>query len=436
MKMFTKILNICLLLIMLAGQQALAYKKVKVFILQPPEQTLTGVKRIAVLNFEGNQGWGEKVSSAFLTKLMDPERGMHDLRTGFLGSKKLEGKTFQEGAFTNVFEIVEREQLQKILEEQQMGMTGLLNDQQAVSIGQLLGVQAIITGKVQFQKSQQRTYQNRRVKNNEKNQTVKVPCQQHQVNLTADIRIISTETGQILGNSSAKQTAKDEHCEGDYGNIKTIEELAEQCLDLLTTELANYIAPHFRDYSFELEKIKAEPFKKIAEKAAKEAENLRIDAAYLLYRSIYEKDAYNPKLLYNMGILNEVVGNFAKAREFYEMALQLDDKDDYRKALNRVEKNVAFSEALASIGVVIQEHDFEVSQKSIQRVLAQKVKIKGKREERFPVYEQPQNGAKVVAQVPGDVTFTVVSQNGDWYLIKLLGGKQGYIHKSKVEVVN
>ncbi len=49
---------------------------------------------------------------------------------------------------TGRFDIVERAQLQKILKEQQLGMTGMISQETAARVGELLGVKVIITGSV------------------------------------------------------------------------------------------------------------------------------------------------------------------------------------------------------------------------------------------------------------------------------------------------
>ena len=49
---------------------------------------------------------------------------------------------------TRVYDIVEREQLQKILSEQKFGMSGLVDPSTAVQIGKMLGVKKIIIGKI------------------------------------------------------------------------------------------------------------------------------------------------------------------------------------------------------------------------------------------------------------------------------------------------
>lgn len=49
---------------------------------------------------------------------------------------------------TGRFEVVERAQLQKIFREQQLGMTGMINQETVAKVGELLGVKVIITGSV------------------------------------------------------------------------------------------------------------------------------------------------------------------------------------------------------------------------------------------------------------------------------------------------
>jgi len=49
---------------------------------------------------------------------------------------------------TKRFEVVERQMLNKVLEEQKLGLTGLIDESSAAAIGRLLGVQAIATGTI------------------------------------------------------------------------------------------------------------------------------------------------------------------------------------------------------------------------------------------------------------------------------------------------
>jgi len=54
---------------------------------------------------------------------------------------------------TKKFEVIERLQLEKIIEEQKLGQSGALDDETAVEVGQLLGLDAIVIGSISRLKS-------------------------------------------------------------------------------------------------------------------------------------------------------------------------------------------------------------------------------------------------------------------------------------------
>ena len=88
-------------------------------------QDLTSLKkRIAVINFEDKAGYGHHVG-----------RGVSDmLVTSLVESGK--------------FIVIERAELDEILKEQGLGQSGLVTPQSAAKVGQLLGIQRIITGSI------------------------------------------------------------------------------------------------------------------------------------------------------------------------------------------------------------------------------------------------------------------------------------------------
>lgn len=78
------------------------------------------VHKVAVLNFDmNNANWGAEFSDSLVHYLLDY------------------GK----------WEIIEREQIFKILDEQKLSRSGIIDDSQSVQIGKILGVDAIIAGR-------------------------------------------------------------------------------------------------------------------------------------------------------------------------------------------------------------------------------------------------------------------------------------------------
>ena len=83
--------------------------------------------RVAVMNFENNSSWhywGDNLGAAAADELVT--------------------QLFKSGRFS----LVERSQLEAVLEEQELGQSGLVTSSQAAEIGRLLGVQLILTGSI------------------------------------------------------------------------------------------------------------------------------------------------------------------------------------------------------------------------------------------------------------------------------------------------
>lgn len=83
--------------------------------------------RVAVMNFENNSSWyywGDNL--------------------GYAAADELVTQLFKTGQFS----LVERSQLQAILDEQNLGQSGRVNPSQAAEIGRILGVQLVLTGSI------------------------------------------------------------------------------------------------------------------------------------------------------------------------------------------------------------------------------------------------------------------------------------------------
>ncbi len=102
---------------------------------------------------------------------------------------------------TRKFDVIERQLLNQIISEQKLGMTGLIDDESAIAIGKILGVDAIVSGTIT----------------------------DFGTDLKVNARIISTETGKVFGVAGTK-IVKDETVEKLMGIISTVqkEEIQKQ----------------------------------------------------------------------------------------------------------------------------------------------------------------------------------------------------------------
>ena len=94
---------------------------------------------------------------------------------------------------TGKFIVVERDKMDKLLDEQKLGQTGVIDPGTAAQVGKVLGLNAILTGSVsQFgAKSEGKDF-------------LITQSKQQIVECTVDIRVVDAETGQILFADSGK----------------------------------------------------------------------------------------------------------------------------------------------------------------------------------------------------------------------------------------
>ncbi|MFH1282566.1 MAG: CsgG/HfaB family protein [bacterium] len=98
---------------------------------------------------------------------------------------------------TNRFIVVERDKMNKLLEEQKLGLTGVINPNTVAKAGKLLGLNAIITGSIsQFGAKK------------EGSDYLITQSKRQIVEATVDIRVVDVETGQILYADSGKGVVK------------------------------------------------------------------------------------------------------------------------------------------------------------------------------------------------------------------------------------
>lgn len=129
-----------------------------------------GTPLVAVMDLENKSGWhGHDIGS-----------GMSDmLVTELLSTKKVK--------------VIEREQLKKVMAEQQLGMSGMLTSESAAKIGKLLGCQYIITGSI----TEYGTSSGGAA-------IAGIGVKKNTAVAALDIRVIDTTTGQIVSAASGK----------------------------------------------------------------------------------------------------------------------------------------------------------------------------------------------------------------------------------------
>lgn len=90
-----------------------------------------GIKRMAIIPFEDKTGKGGKYG-AISEVLVD----------------KIISNVMNDPSSMEFLEIISRDQLERVMREQQLGMTGVIDEQTAAQLGKILGVHEILSGKI------------------------------------------------------------------------------------------------------------------------------------------------------------------------------------------------------------------------------------------------------------------------------------------------
>lgn len=148
--------------------------------------------------------------------------------------------------------VVDRDNMQRILDEQRLGMSGVVDESSAVSAGKLLGAQAVVMGTVinygetpgQTRKSTRDGYESYLVKelNKETNQEVVVTrfkpvnytefYKENKAELSFSFKLVSLETGQVLFSQVLDRNAQDHAWYANYsGNAQALYPKANGAVD-------------------------------------------------------------------------------------------------------------------------------------------------------------------------------------------------------------
>lgn len=380
-------------------------------LLTPPELPLPQVKKIALLDIQGTDG--REVTDMLTTQLMAKQRGALYTKWTLLGTETHTGRITQPSGSSSIFELAERGQLERVLAEQRLSNSGVVDDAQAAKLGKVLGIDAMLMGSC--------TYSTGLVTEGDR--------RKRWVSAKVTMKVVDVNTGKVLGIKTAEESRESTGAIGEA--LVGEHDLAISAYDGATVALANYINPYYQVYNLPLEKIKVKEFADKAKKARDLVEDrFDLSAGYTIYKSISVADPYCAEALFNLGQINTIAGNFADALEQFKAAAEI-DAEKYGNSVKFAEERINGLDVLATLGVVPGAVALSTE---VSKALANTLQTRGSKADRFNVYPEAKSGSATVAKVPGDTKFEVVEVSGEWVLIKLLGGKQGYISKEDVKL--
>jgi tetratricopeptide (TPR) repeat protein len=308
-------------------------------ITKPAEYNLSDLKRLAVFDFNGPRDTGGVVADKFTGQLWG----------------------------TGYFSMLERKELQKVLEEHALQMSGVIDDSTIVEFGKILGVDGMVVGSVtayrsedkrgkekvkekvwkgEYEKDEKGNFIYERVGGKEvkKKKYVEELVDKEYINREAVVglsfRLVSIETAEIRASGSQTQTFSQKYYpQSDRMPAK------EALLSDLTDQVIRKFIPTMAPYKVTVSR-KFEKGNDQVNAGIELAQNNLWDKATEVWEKETHLNPQNPAAFYNLGIAYEATGDLDRAEQAFESALKIRVKDLYMKALAQIRQRKVDQEKL------------------------------------------------------------------------------------------
>ncbi len=319
-------------------------QKVRIKALNPAEVgAMASKKKVAVSEFKNDKiGLSGKIEAQIAKQKLDKKR---------------------------YFTVVSRKDMNKIIAEQKLQSSEMMDEATAAKIGKVIGAQAIISGEVASANAESGSYQEDREKCLQyykdggcaKYRYYKVTCKTTQASVSANINIVDVENGTVIyGDTITKDYSADSCKNGNtslglltfQGSPKQILSKS-QALNMLAGSIANEfvykLTPNYIYFNvalldtIELDSATDAQNKKF-ETALVYIKAARYDKAKKLLSSLMDEfDGKSYVVAYVDGVVYEATGNFNKAKEIYTIADDdtVEPVPEINSAMKRIDSLIA-----------------------------------------------------------------------------------------------
>lgn len=322
MKQYIVFMTISLILLLSACAQKVGFR-----VLEPAQiDRMATLKKIAVSEFSNDRvGLSGKIESR-------------------LSNFSIDNKKF--------FTVVSRSDFSKIIAEQKLQNSGLVDDKDIVKVGQLIGAQAIVSGNVGSPTKQDSYYYEERLRcaNSKcsKLESYPVRCMKRVVGLSAELKVVDIAKGDIVYAQNFSQDQSFRHCADDSQAIPSKEMAAQDLANKIADAFTYKLTPHYRKLDVTLlddpDLDYSDTQEKLLENSLKYIEQGRYDKAEkLLTRLIDSTNQKSYVAFYDLGVIKEAQGKYKEAKEYYDYAdnLMVEPVEEINKAVIRINSLIA-----------------------------------------------------------------------------------------------
>ena len=248
-------------------------------------------------------------------------------------SEKIENNLFKQKIDDKeYFTVISRKDFDKIIAEQKLQKSGLVDPSTAVEIGNLIGAEAIISGRAAEPSIKDTYYYEERSKCVDKKckESVKylVKCMKREVGLSADVRMVDVAKGDIIYADTLSKDYTFSSCQDSSKGVPAAEAAMQMLANNIADSFTYKLTPRYRnfkvvllddadiDYSSHEEELLEASLEYIKQNRFDKAEKL-------LFELIDSTKERSYVAFYNLGVIKEAQGSYAQAQKYYKIADEL-----------------------------------------------------------------------------------------------------------------
>ncbi len=323
----------------------------RVKVLKPAELDVGSVKKVAVLDFDFMGSWDfasenetpttlKQLGGMLMKNMFDTKKPPNPYQAypGRIISDNLVSRLVTNKYYT----VIERTELSKVLEEQALSLSGMIDESQATEVGKLLGAEGLIMGSGTYSIKDNGNWETYKVKKEEKKRyriyrgvTVKINFKI--VNVTTGTIVVS-KTNSVTNGKNKKYSSTGANEKAAIKSVPDWRPIVDELVNRVLSTTINQIAPHYVTESRKIEEGESDQMEAAVEYIKR---NLWDDAF-----EIWEMVLQNPlaeqedrvAATYNIGLYYEIIGQLDLAEEHFDKAFKMSGNDDYLDAKARVNR--------------------------------------------------------------------------------------------------
>ncbi|MCW8838103.1 MAG: CsgG/HfaB family protein [Thiovulaceae bacterium] len=261
-----------------------------------------------------------------------------------IASHKLDRKKY--------FKVVSRKDIDKVLKEQKLQSSELMDEKTTTRVGKIVGAQAIINGEVTTASGKSGSYKEKRKRCKKYDKKAKecvkyeyyiVRCNTTEATVAANINIVGVESASVIYGNSFRKSYQADSCR-TFRRVLSTNEAIESLSASIANEFVGNLTPKYIYFKVELldeiEFDASSKQEKKLENALKYIEANRMDKAEEILNVLLDEfDGRSYVIAYDLGVVKEARGKFDEAKNMYSLADEISTEpiEELNNALIRID---------------------------------------------------------------------------------------------------